>query len=306
MKYLKKVRLNQINSTKEIVQLKMKNQSFIKDANYKLYEEYFHPEINTNYKFSKYNEISELRNKFIDNEKIKFISEEYKNFLFENKNIIDNFRNSKNLNILSSQFELWENFLNSEYQNFIQNYKRKDEFENIMNKISKKFYKIKPSNSNQIIAEDLLKLHYDIFNDSVNKDLLFTVPINRYNLALMIHPYWGYLCKLQKNLSLEEILNFYKYEIIASQYRENNKIIFSNRISAFNLWKLIDINKKGFISFTQFNILLSACAFEVYNTKDEFLKDNQTICEIIKDDEKEHDFISFRLFEYIFLERCAL
>jgi len=306
MKYLKNIRLNPINSTKEIVKLKMRNQSFIQNTNYRLYEEYFHPEINTNYKFSKSDEISELRNKFIENDKIKFITDEYKNFLFENKNIIDCFKRNNDLNYLSNQFQLWENFLNNEYEKFMENYKKKDEYEYLMNKISKKFFKIKPSNSNLIIAEDILKLHYDIFNDPVNKDLLFTVPINRYNLCLMIHPYWGYLCKLKKNLSLDEILNYYKYEIISSQYREKNKIIFSNRITAFNLWRLVDTNKKGFISFTQFKILLSACAFEEYNSKEEFFTDNYTVFEFIGDDEKKNDFMSFRLFEYIFLEKCAL
>ncbi len=104
---------------------------------------------------------------------------------------------------------------------------------------------------------------------------------------------------------LSDILSFYKYEIVASQFREKNKILFSNRISAFNLWRQIDKSKNGFLPFSQFNELLNACAFEEYTSQEEMMNDAETALEFLPN-ERKYNHLRFRLFESLFLERCAL
>lgn len=194
MKNLRRIKLSQINPTKVIVERLMKKVPYL-PRDMKIFEqEFYHPKINTNYKFPVKDEISEFRNKFNDNKEIKYLNDNYKELIHQLKKCDDLFEETKDFQHTKKSFELWESIINKEYNIIIENFDRKDDYDKIMDKISKMFNKVKPSNSNMIPSEDILKLHYDTFNDTANKST-FTVPINRYNLSLMIHPHWGFLCK---------------------------------------------------------------------------------------------------------------
>ena len=100
-------------------------------------------------------------------------------------------------------------------------------------------------------------------------------------------------------------MDYYRFEIVSSEYRYKNKFLFANRITAFNLWRQIDTKKNGYLSFPAFQDLLSACAFDDYNSKDDFYKDIETSLKFLPK-EKDLGVFRFRLFETLFLERCAL
>jgi hypothetical protein len=59
------------------------------------------------------------------------------------------------------------------------------------------------------------------------------------------------------------------------------------------------------LSFPAFQDLLSACAFDEYDNKDHFYNDIETALEFLPK-ERELGVFRFRLFETLFLERCAL
>ncbi len=195
MKYLKKVKLQPINPTKEIIKRQLRGVPYLNPDLKVIQQEFFHPRINTNYVFPVKDEVAEFRNTFDKHKEIKYLNEPYKNLLYQLKDLDDAYELTGNIKNLSEIFNLWETFIEKEYNDFMLTFDRKDEYESSMDRISKMFNKIKQNSSNYINSEDILKLHHEVFQDPVNKGKTFTVPINRLNLCFIIHPYWGYLCK---------------------------------------------------------------------------------------------------------------
>ena len=75
--------------------------------------------------------------------------------------------------------------------------------------------------------------------------------------------------------------------------------------------KIVDKDLKGFLSFNEFLYLLEAMAFDVGNRSvEDFMKEHSIALEslpneIIKHSESKNIF-RFRLFEVLFLQRCAI
>ena len=108
---------------------------------------------------------------------------------------------------------------------------------------------------------------------------------------------------------MEELIDFYRFEIVSSEYRYKKKVIFANRLSAFNLWKVADFNKQGYLSFSQFSDLLETSAFETPRNVEELISECETTFEFIPKEislNANENVYRFRLFENLFLERCAL
>lgn len=116
--------------------------------------------------------------------------------------------------------------------------------------------------------------------------------------------------KKTKEFSFDDIKNIFNYELVSTYFRDRNKYILANRITAFNLWKQIDVKRQGFLPFNKLKDLLEACAFDYYKDSEEFEKDiKETTEDILKEDIEliqKNQICRFKLFEYIFLERCAL
>jgi hypothetical protein len=53
----------------------------------------------------------------------------------------------------------------------------------------------------------------------------FDVPIHPKNLAIILHPHWGYLCKFgEKGFTFDELVDFYKFEFVSSNLRNNGRV----------------------------------------------------------------------------------
>ena len=86
--------------------------------------------------------------------------------------------------------------------------------------------------------------------------------------------------------------------------------MLANRVSAFNYWRLVDPELKGFLTFKDFKYLLESVAFNVdklstKNVRNEFDVALNSLPNELNEDETANIF-RFRLFEYLFLERCAI
>ena len=70
------------------------------------------------------------------------------------------------------------------------------------------------------MADEVLPFHNE-FTKYYDLDL----PIHPKNLAMMLHPHWGFYCKFMKNeFNLEDILNFYQTEYVSSHFRNIGKV----------------------------------------------------------------------------------
>ena len=105
-------------------------------------------------------------------------------------------------------------------------------------------------------------------------------------------------------------MEFYKIEMYSSRFRHFKKPTMANRLSAFNLWKIVDTNKQGHIPIYTFIELLEACAFEEIKNHEELVKEAEIALQFLPNELKKEECSSnlyrFRLFEYLFMERCAL
>ncbi len=86
--------------------------------------------------------------------------------------------------------------------------------------------------------------------------------------------------------------------------------MLANRISAYNYWKLVDPDLKGFMTYQDFIYLLESVAFNVDklsqdNIKDEFAVALNYLQNELNQNNKDNIF-RFRLFEFLFMERCAI
>ena len=119
-----------------------------------------------------------------------------------------------------------------------------------------------------------------------------------------------------REFTFDEIVNFYKKEIISSHYRNQGlvnlifiKDFISHRLSAFNYWSVIDQNLKGFLTHKPFIQLLEAVSLDVRGkTHDQIKSEFSSITKRLKNEFNEDSSViyRFRFFEYIFLQRCAL
>jgi hypothetical protein len=84
----------------------------------------------------------------------------------------------------------------------------------------------------------------------------------------------------------------------------------ANRVTAFNLFRIIDKNENGFLSQKDFLQLLEACAFDIskLNKIETMKKELKCALTNLPNEflEKEQNLFRFRLFELLYLERCAI
>lgn len=110
-------------------------------------------------------------------------------------------------------------------------------------------------------------------------------------------------------------MNFIKTEIVSSSYRAEKLYIFANRISAFNYWRVVDNELVGVLSFPEFTKLLEVFGIKgISNDKGFCDKKDIDYVSSINTYNKESSIVkinsnsvpSYRIFEYLFLEKCLL
>ena len=127
-------------------------------------------------------------------------------------------------------------------------------------------------------------------------------------------------------------MNIIKLESFASDIRFKKLPLLANKVSAYGYWKILDPEHNGVLDFKTFNYLLKSfeiegiCNEEGWESKETIEKNSSIFTynkQVYFDNEsnsyKENsnmkfDFLEnsnsslpdFRIFEYLFLERCAL
>ena len=114
---------------------------------------------------------------------------------------------------------------------------------------------------------------------------------------------------------------------MSTDYRKNRQFLFANRLTGFNLWRIIDENEQGNLSFENFSYLLNAMEirniasnqnWEPLETINKFTSINEYNNEIKFDKDlnfeenlsmvriNENSLPSLKIFEYLFVEYCSL
>lgn len=199
-----KVKLRKVpeNQLLEIAKLRLRKDPRVENNPLGIYD-YYHPFINSNYKPPVKSEMSELTGKL---DQVKhFISEEYKKFLVNlnktnNKYIASQSQNQR-LVANKNYLKLFEDFIykNELFEEHDKN-RNKEVEEKYFELLHKIFYRVKPSHAKSLPSDEFLKMHYEFAVDSSKPK--FEIPINRYNFAMMVHPYWGYFGKFPVSVNL--------------------------------------------------------------------------------------------------------
>ena len=84
----------------------------------------------------------------------------------------------------------------------------------------------------------------------------------------------------------------------------------ANRVTAFNLFRILDKNGNGFLSQKDFLQLLEACAFDISKLNNMDLMKKDFSCSLANLPNEffkvEQNLFRFRLFELLYMERCAI
>lgn len=200
-KVFKKLRnAKPINPVLEITKLRYRNSPRVKYNPEALYE-FYHPSVNRFPKYSINHELNEFHN--IHNFKI-YTNNYYKEFLLNIEKSDNMFKkNSDDIEqIVTSckdSFIHWESFINkvmdSEDYKADKDENKEEKFYNLLKSL---YNKLKPVNNKHLPSQQFMRLNYEFINDS--SGLAYNIPLNRYNLLLLVHPHWGYFSKFSVSL----------------------------------------------------------------------------------------------------------
>jgi hypothetical protein len=265
-----------------------------------------HPSIVEKQDYPKEFQISEFYGKMKDDH--LYLNENYKKLLINLKDVDNQYIQTKTIEEKVKLARLgisnWKEFLEKESQNLPE-----EEFsvrEGTLIKLQDIWMRFKKRNKQTITAEEVLPFHNEF-----TKHYQFDIPLHYKNIAMMLHPHWGFFCKYTKQeFSFDDIIDFYTDEFVSSHYRNIGREILANRISAFNYWKIVDPKLNGFLPFNEFYYLLESMAFNVEELNIKTLnKEFQVALSFLPNELSENEknnIFRFRLFEYLFIERCAI
>lgn len=266
----------------------------------------YHPAYDRTELVPKEVQIAEFYGKMKDNH--IYMNEEYKTLLLDLKDIDNKYCEAKTLEnrvkLCNNAITAWKGFIEHTKQNLpSEEYTIRDD---IMAKLKDIFMRFKKRNKQTIPAEEILPFHNEFA-----KYYTFDFPVHPKNLAMVLNPHWGYLCKFTKHeFTFENLIDFYKAEYASSYFRNNGRDVLANRVTAFSFWNIIDKDLKGFITFNELVYLLESVAFDVDNlTQDNIMKNYPTAFAFLQNellDNEKTNIFRFRLFEYLFMERSAI
>ncbi len=179
-------------------------------------KEFFHPAFDRTVKTPKDQQISEFYGRLKDDH--QYINEDYKSFLTSLRNLDKKYSETVEIetrvSLAKESINTWSNFVVVTSQSLPEeDYTVR---EDILIKLKDIFMRFKRRNMQTIGAEEVLPFHNEFC-----KHHSLDIPMHPKNLAMMLHPHWGYYCKFYKNqFSLEDVINFYQTEYVSSYFRK--------------------------------------------------------------------------------------
>ncbi|OMJ66535.1 hypothetical protein SteCoe_36583 [Stentor coeruleus] len=100
----------------------------------------------------------------------------------------------------------------------------------------------------------------------------YDVPLDKRSLFEMIHPHAGYMNLLPLSFTFEDLISFYKVQIVASYERSLGEDILSRSISCYNYYRLFLDENVGHVDKKKCLELLGAFKFPGFKSLDEMKK----------------------------------
>lgn len=119
-------------------------------------------------------------------------------------------------------------------------------------------------------TEDRIACHRMlIFHNEYSKAFGMDVEVHPRILAKMVHPHFGYMLFFRRNLTLDELVEFYHRMLFASEARYDGLTLHSDELTAHTFWWLF--NAGSHLNLTRFCELLRCFKFGV--TPERFTRD---------------------------------
>lgn len=184
-------------------------------------KEVYHPKFDRNPIIPKELQISEFYSTMKDDH--VYYNDSYKHLILklqENDNEYSkNKEVDKRISYAKDSIQLWKKFIEEENKNL-----PNDEYnikEDTIYKLKEIWSRFKKRNKQTVTSEEVLPFH-----NEYTKHYKFDVPLHEKNMALMLHPNWGYFCKfVDKEFTFDEIINFYQIEFVSSYFRHSHRVI---------------------------------------------------------------------------------
>jgi hypothetical protein len=91
----------------------------------------------------------------------------------------------------------------------------------------------KERNENRVACHRML-----IFHNEYAKAYGMDIEIHPKLLMKLVHPHFGYMLLFRRNLTLDELTDFYHRMLLASQERFDGQTLHSDELLAYNFWWL--------------------------------------------------------------------
>lgn len=134
----------------------------------------------------------------------------------------------------------------------------------------------------------------------------FKVPIDEKSLVEMLHPYFGYMCKMPFAFNLAQLLDFYEYQIVAAYERSLGEELLAKQISAFNYFRWFDPEKRGWLGKQEFESVLTTLKFPKFENlqevKDYFSWTLQNLPDEFQGMDSNNLMVRFQFVKSIFLD----
>ncbi|MBS1889693.1 MAG: hypothetical protein JST59_00240 [Actinobacteria bacterium] len=79
-----------------------------------------------------------------------------------------------------------------------------------------------------------------IFHNEYGKAFGMDIELHPRILMKMVHPHFGYMVLFRRNLSLDELVDFYHRMLLASHERYDGLTLHSDELTAYNFWWLFN------------------------------------------------------------------
>lgn len=223
---MNQAKLKKLNVPKYIKKLKKsKSPEYLVGRDHAMaLKEIYHPGFDRTVRLPKVYQISEFHGTMKEGH--KYLTEDYKNLLFSLKDNDAKFSSAKSVEervpLAQDSLKRWVSFFDSTAEKL----KGEEDYqikEDTLIKMEEMFGRHKRRDKLTIQAEEVLPFH----NEFARYHRL-DIPIHPKNLAMLLHPHWGYLCKFtKKEYSFKDIVEFYRKEIVSSYFRDIGRVFNS-------------------------------------------------------------------------------
>ena len=143
-----------------------------------------------------------------------------------------------------------------------------------------------------------------IFHNEYAKAFGMDIELHPRLLMKLVHPHFGYMLLFRRNLTLDELTDFYHRMLFASQERYDGQTLHSDELTAYNFWWLFGAGSH--LSVGKFCELLKCFKYSV--TPENFNRQfsyslKKSPQEFSSDISREDQVVRFDFFRQVFLER---